>query len=420
MAALANALSGLSLEISTSPSGSTIDLAGTSSTSAASSLSSALSSPFPSIRRLTFIVSGGKGVRGKYDLSLYKDLLLVLKDSGYKSEQEGGDESKGGSYKSQHDTGKNLKTIVVFTRPTTVEAEEEEEEKVKGGALDETSVDYKAICSSFTIFEKLVETRCPTWSEKKTLCGVLTVGQELYNILMSEVLRGKVLTSQEQNYVDSSDSFEAKLSHLKSLMQEHVKSGSLTSVEKTTLLNQVSEKILSSSQPALLKRKSLLESSPGTFAVPFRNLQLLKKLSDEIGLITKIEKGASGRLMTQKELKKVQEKEEIMVKLEEVLGKERGWWEEEDVWEERRTGVEALLKEGEKKAMKTSGGGGGKKVPVKKPVKSATSWVTPGAGKKISGAGLGRGVGGGGGAKKQQKPGGLFAAMMDSSDSDSD
>ena len=203
---------------------------------------------------------------------------------------------------------------------------------------------------------------------------------------MSEVLRGKVLTSQEQNYVDSSDSFEAKLSHLKSLMQEHVKSGSLTSVEKTTLLNQVSEKILSSSQPALLKRKSLLESSPGKFTVPFRNLQLLKKLSDDVGLITKIEKGASGRLMTQKELKRVQEKEEIMVKLEEVrrrrgggdlflqlkrerdifltndlnqvLGKERGWWEEEDVWEERRTGVEALLKEGEKKAMKTSGGGG--------------------------------------------------------------
>ncbi|GMH86198.1 hypothetical protein TL16_g10467 [Triparma laevis f. inornata] len=52
---------------------------GTSAASAKSSLLVALapSVVYPEIRRLTFVVSGGKGVRGKYDLSLYKECKIL-------------------------------------------------------------------------------------------------------------------------------------------------------------------------------------------------------------------------------------------------------------------------------------------------------------------------------------------------------
>lgn len=42
-------------------------------------------------------------------------------------------QSKGGSYKSQHDTGKNLKTLVVFTKPTITEEKGNQESQVVGG-----------------------------------------------------------------------------------------------------------------------------------------------------------------------------------------------------------------------------------------------------------------------------------------------
>ncbi|GMI12189.1 hypothetical protein TrLO_g9783 [Triparma laevis f. longispina] len=418
MAALANALSGLSLEVSTSTSGSTIDLAGTSAASAKSSLLVALapSVVYPEIRRLTFVVSGGKGVRGKYDLSLYKECVAALKEVNYKSEMEGGDESKGGSYKSQHDTGKNLKTLVVFTKPTITEEKGNQESQVVGGALDTSTPDYKAICSSLPIFSKLVSTKAPTWSEKKTLSSVLSVGQELYDILMSEVLRGKTLTGQEQNYVDNFDSVDSKITHLKTEMQLHVKEGKLTGGEKEMLLEQVMEKI-EKGDSKLLKRKELLESCKGNFKVEFRNVVLLQKICDDICVIEKIEAQAKGRLMTTKEIGKVAEKEELEEKLEEVLEKERGWWEEDLIWSSRKSTISTFKKKGKQKASKTSSSAK-KSAGNKKPAaKSATSWVTPGVGKKNFG--VGRGVGGAG-VKKQEKPGGLFAAMMDSSDSDSD
>lgn len=94
----------------------------------------------------------------------------------------------------------------------------------------------------------------------------MSVGQELYDILMSEVLRGKTLTGQEQNYVDNFDSVDSKITHLKTEMQLHVKEGKLTGGEKEMLLEQVMEKI-EKGDSKLFKRKELLESCEGNFKV---------------------------------------------------------------------------------------------------------------------------------------------------------
>ena len=88
MAALALSLSGLSLELRSADSGTTIDLAGHSAAASSTAIKSALSAPFDSVRRVTLVVSGGKLVRGKYDQAMFKECAGALKEIGYKSEME--------------------------------------------------------------------------------------------------------------------------------------------------------------------------------------------------------------------------------------------------------------------------------------------------------------------------------------------
>ncbi len=102
----------------------------------------------------------------------------------------------------------------------------------------------------------------------------------------------------------------------------------------------------------------------------------------------------------------------------------RGWFETDEAFEKRcQTGRQQFKKVTASRANKdkkggagerAGGGGGGKYV-----AKQSTSWVTPGnTTKNFSSVPGGRGNSGGG--MSGGKGGGIFAAMMNDSDSDSD
>lgn len=152
--------------------------------------------------------------------------------------------------------------------------------------------------------------QAPTWSEKKCLLSSLQDAREKYESLMASVLRGATLTDQEQSYLDSVDGLDEKVAAVKAGMQAHVKEGRLTSGEKATLVGQVTAKI-DAGEKGLAKRLEALEACKGDFAVPFRNRVLLLKVCVDLAKIENIEKRAGGRLMTQKELKIVGEREEV-------------------------------------------------------------------------------------------------------------
>ena len=222
LADLSTQLSGLALNLHQADSGEVLDLAGVSSEAASSAISAALAQPFDEIRRITLIVSGGKQVRGKYHLDLFKESSAALKAAGYKSEMEGGDESKGNTWKSQHDTGKNLKTIVIFTKCSAAEANSTslELESVIGGPLDSSTSDSKVAMCSVPLFRKLVETKAPSWSEKKSLLSSLQGSKALYDDLMAGMLRGSVATEQEQGFLDGVDSLDEKMTSVRSQVRE--------------------------------------------------------------------------------------------------------------------------------------------------------------------------------------------------------
>ena len=121
--------SGLALELRSCTGSETVDLDGANPTTIEANFTEAFATPFPvnAVPRITVIVGGGKLCRGKYHQDAFKTVAAVLRSSGYLLDSEGGDESKGGCYKSHHDTNKNLKTVVVFPAiaPSFWEAAEE-------------------------------------------------------------------------------------------------------------------------------------------------------------------------------------------------------------------------------------------------------------------------------------------------------
>jgi len=119
MAALAGNLSGLASQIRSATESETFHLSVPTTTITTATLA-AFASPFPSLPamiRLTFVVGGGKLARGSYDPTAHKVFTAALRECGYEEDKGGGmDWSSAGTFKSQHDTGKNLKTIVVFPK----------------------------------------------------------------------------------------------------------------------------------------------------------------------------------------------------------------------------------------------------------------------------------------------------------------
>eukprot|EP00434_Breviolum_minutum_P037540 symbB.v1.2.033290.t1/scaffold4112.1/size45921/2 len=67
--------------------------------------------------RVTFVVGGGKAIRGKYSESLARVLGTALQDSGFNQDSAAScDLMSAGSFKGQHDTQRNLKLVHVFPK----------------------------------------------------------------------------------------------------------------------------------------------------------------------------------------------------------------------------------------------------------------------------------------------------------------
>jgi len=118
---------GLAGSIRAASESETFDLAGQSAGSIEAVMEAAFATPFDAFHddqemiRLTFVTGAGKQARQKYDDGAQKAVTTVLQQHGYVEDRGAGcDRASAGTYKIQHDTGKNLKTVVVFPRIAAV------------------------------------------------------------------------------------------------------------------------------------------------------------------------------------------------------------------------------------------------------------------------------------------------------------
>lgn len=73
--------------------------------------------PLSDMIRITFITGAGKLGRQRYDEGAPKAVTSTLRELGFEEDRGASCVVEcGGSFKSQHDTGKNPKTIVVFPK----------------------------------------------------------------------------------------------------------------------------------------------------------------------------------------------------------------------------------------------------------------------------------------------------------------
>jgi len=412
--------------------------------------------------RVTLVTGAGKLERQKYDENAAKAVTSTLRALGF-TEDRGASAIPecAGSFKLQHDTGKNLKTVVVFPRieaPNLSDAMGGLNVQEAGAFLPEKSPESKIAHSSMNVFERMIGSTCPSWSQKKMCLQVIEDIRKQVQGLEEKLMQGTPLTDPEQSFYDSvsSTALEEKSSKVKELMQKQVDEGHITAPERSQLLSQVKERIQNLSKDISLaqegnkakrvenltvakakaqERLQKLESTTPSPPHALKNEAEISKLRKELEPLLDLEEGAKGRLLTLKESQAIARKDDILseiadlevcivdivflsdVRFELLINftfwrlsfqtSSRGWFETDEAFEARVKASEsawnARRKQAKKKTSKPSTGA----APARQP-SAANKWVTPSAAKpKVAPK-----------AAKPSRGGGVFAAMMMDSDSD--
>lgn len=410
--------------------------------------------------RVTFVVGGGKLSRQKYDEKAMQTVTLALRELNF-VEDRGASCVKecGGCYKTQHDTAKNVFTVVVFPRLVGVQ-----DVKAAGTGREvgpsESTLNYpipiplvegtavhSVLLASDETFQKMAPAICPSWTEKKICAEVLNLALETVESMDAKLLTGSPLTDAELSFYDEvggATSIGTKAEYLKKLMQKQVEEGVLTREELDRLLQQVDDKInglsddidaamqksqdkkaakLTAQKDKAEARKCMLKGHTAQPPHTLKNEAQILKLRKQIQPLLKLEQLSKGRLLTMKETKELALKDEILQEISQLEEASRGWFEDDDAFHVRlevcRKKKIAVSSGSSNSSVKTVSGGKGKAPGTgsRSMNPGNIAWHTPG-GNAARQAALGKET-----AVAKSKPtgsGGVFAAMMMDSDSDSD
>ena len=334
----------------------TFDLAGQSVSTITSTIHSAFAEPFPlqDMIRITLITGAGKLGRQKYDDGAAKAVTSTLRDLGFQEDRAASCVVEcGGTFKLQHDTGKNLKTVVVFPNISGGGDQLRRDmadlsiNETKKSVLPEVGLEQVIAMSSQGVFERMLQSRCPSWAQKKGCVAAIENVKKIVEELDRKLLCGIPLTDAEQDLYDSvsMESLDKKEAYVKAQMHSQVESGELTKLEQVSLLKQVSEKIesldkeiaQSEDKPKKLKklqlmkerateRKSLLDKMQPAPPHGLRHEAEIHKLRLELQPLKNLEDGAKGRLLSVKETQALARKDEILEEIAKLEVKENSFW----------------------------------------------------------------------------------------------
>lgn len=379
--------------------------------------------------RFTFVVGGGKLVRARYDEDLPRWLGTALRELGF-SEDRGAAETfdSQGTFKQQHDTGQNLKYLIVYpyvdcaNRKADVTPAEEQ-------GLDTSSQEYIVSASTLEIFKNLVASKTQSWSQKKRLLKLLQDGADAFRDVEAKLVSGVALTPREQAvYEANSGEDAAKVSWLQAEIKTMADGGGLTAVEQKELLETLGTNLLAleeelararaENQPkkaekleekraAVAARRALIQKAPVVVHRLKRGEEVRKLRLRLLPLLALEERGRSQSL-TLADLKTLEDKGELEAAIAALEAGSRGWcMTDEEFVAMCAIEADAAAKK-YKEAVKAQAAKSASKGPAKGGAQS-NSWATVGSGAKKSAPGSG--------ASKGTARGNSFAAAFDS-DSD--
>jgi hypothetical protein len=407
-----------------------------------STLSDAFSDPFhlDQMIRITFVVGAGKLSRQKYDDKAMLAVTSTLKQSNYVEDRGASCVNEcGGCYKTQHDTGKNLFTVVVFPRLASARGVGKDgngktgggggEEKEYEPLIPTNSPGYKMAVSMMPTFQNLLSTYCPTYSEKRECLQCLEGLLQVEQAIEGKMMVGQPLDAGEQSFYDESNALKEKYAYAQQEANRHVEEGKVTVDERRvlvtmnerrieTLMAEKSSVSVAEKLKRALTRKIQLQTLSDevismhatSYPPPLRHESKIAALRKRLLPILALEDSSRGRLLTLDETRTLSFKDELLEEIHELEQGSRGWFEEDEAFQRR------LEKSRKRSSSKRSGGkshiglagregGSGGSNAVNK-------WILPGEKPKVSwGASSSKG-------KLKGKGGAVFTAMMMDSSSD--
>jgi len=374
-------LHGLALSIRSAEDNETFDLANQSVATIKAALEGAFREPFEKDIRLTFVTGAGKQARQKYVEGAAKAVTSTLQECGYADERAAtGNE---GVYKSQHDTARNLKTIVVFPKVDQQKVEVPEDSEAIESLIPKNSPGYRLSVSSMNLFSNMVKSNCPSWSQKKECLVCLQAVMQLMADFDEQLIRGQPLSDSEQTFYDAVCDLDQKVAHVKQAVQTHIQDGPLTARERSVLIEHMSEKLKETpdNEKLSLRLKSVQALTPQPER-PLKHQAAIAKLYKQIKPLQKLNEDA---LLSVADRKLVTQRQELEAEVERLEYASSEWFEDDEGFESRLQASREKF-QGKKVAKQTNAKSTGE---ISSKSLAATKWITPatnlGTKKKTSG-----------------------------------
>jgi len=272
-----------------------------------------------------------------------------------------------GTYKSQHDTGKNIMTVIIFPNvegPSGEEAKEGEEGADGGGGGDAAaaSAQEMAVTASMDMFPRMIASKCPAWSQKKRLVKILQDFIQALGEVQAALVAGTATEQQLALYdLATPEDVQAKVEWLTGAMKEQVEAGQLVAAEKRTLQTQVEAKLealgeelakleelpegdpkrakrgekLATQKAALEGRQELLAGVQPLTHHPLKREPQIREVWRRYEPLLQVAEGARGRMLTLAETRALGEKEDLEAEIARLEGESRGWFESDEEFETR-------------------------------------------------------------------------------------
>ena len=447
---------GLAATIRSATSSETFDLGGLPSTTITQVVRDAFSKDFSlddgddggdrvGMIRITLIVGAGKGNRAKYDPSALKLVTTALTAAGYLDDRGASCVvESAGCFKFQHDTGKNLKTVVVFPKLRKNARDDGDDSttgvKSSSSLLPPDSLEFKIAVSDILLFRNMLQHKFISWSQKRSL--LMLIDETLVgplNKLDAALVKGRRLSEDETIFYEQCVSVSEKKGFVKDAMSQQVQEGKLTASETSFLLEQLAtrtQELKLNGKPipdALMEReRKLLSIAKNPIPPPpLKYHTALGKLWKQAAplMYLKADGGGSGRLLSPAETKKLGQLEDLLSEIADLEESSRGLLEDDGSYQERielyrralqqrfgNIGAKSKNQQKQRAVGGPSSKGMGTSHNYTWNSTATTKFYTPNVGSGKVGQNSRK-------AKKSKlgsNGGGLFGAMMATSDSDSE
>lgn len=201
----------------------------------------------------TFIVGGGKKVRQKYSPSMPKEFSTALRDKVGFVEDRGAGCSKDcqGSFKFQHDTDKDLKTMTVYPRIKEPEQKEDDDdddyEDIITVGLSKLHVhrdDHAMVCAAADMddFKRLVVEYCPSFSQRKALLKALKHIETEVGEIEAKLARSVTLSEAEDEMYNNINEINDKIEGLSKQVESMMSRGQLAKGEIKAFIPDLQKK----------------------------------------------------------------------------------------------------------------------------------------------------------------------------------